>query len=171
MIMMMNNTSNTVKAAITPITPMSSSSSGFPSGDEQDSGAGTGTIAPVRPSIRTQTDRKSKTDNKPKQPWLWNVVLLDDDDHSYDYVIHMMQKLFGQPIERAFKTAQTVDADGRVVVLTTHKEHAELKRDQIHAFGKDPLMARSKGPMSAIIEPAEFGGDDDSDQGGNNKDV
>ena len=48
-----------------------------------------------------------------------------------------------------------VDTTGRVILLTTTKEHAELKRDQIHGFGKDFLLARSKGPMSAIIEPAE----------------
>jgi ATP-dependent Clp protease adaptor protein ClpS len=33
-------------------------------------------------------------------------------------------------------------------------EHAELKRDQIHAYGKDPRMERCKGSMSAIIEPS-----------------
>jgi len=30
-----------------------------------------------------------------------------------------------------------VDTQGKVIVFTTTKEHAELKRDQIHAFGKD----------------------------------
>ena len=34
---------------------------------------------------------------------------------------------------------------------------AELKRDQIHAYGADPLLERSKGSMSAIIEPAPGG--------------
>jgi ATP-dependent Clp protease adaptor protein ClpS len=48
-----------------------------------------------------------------------------------------------------------VHTKGRAIVLTTTKEHAELKRDQIHAFGPDPLLPRSKGSMSAIIEPAE----------------
>ena len=37
--------------------------------------------------------------------------------------------------------------------MTTTMEHAELKRDQIHAFGKDDLITRSKGSMSASIEP------------------
>jgi ATP-dependent Clp protease adaptor protein ClpS len=42
-----------------------------------------------------------------------------------------------------------------VIVLTTTKEHAELKRDQIHAFGPDPLSSRScAGSMSSVIEPA-----------------
>lgn len=97
-------------------------------------------------------------------------MLLDDDDHSYEYVILMMQELFKHPLEKAFMVAQTVDSQGRAVCLTTHKEHAELKRDQILAFGKDPLIASCKGSMSAIIEPADFGDDDDSrgDQGDNN---
>ncbi len=36
---------------------------------------------------------------------------------------------------------------------STTKERAEFKRDQIHAFGKDDLIARCQGSMSAIIEP------------------
>jgi ATP-dependent Clp protease adaptor protein ClpS len=39
-------------------------------------------------------------------------------------------------------------------VLTTHKELAELKRDQILAYGADPRMEESKGSMRAIVEPA-----------------
>lgn len=92
-------------------------------------------------------------------------MLLDDDDHTYEYVIRMVQELFAYSPERAFRAAQHVDEHGRVVLLTTHKEHAELKRDQIHAFGKDALLARSKGSMRARIEPAAEGGDDPGDRG------
>ena len=84
----------------------------------------------------------------------YNVVLLDDDDHSYEYVILMLKKVFGHPIEKGFEMAQEVDATGRVVVATTNLEQAELKRDQIHAFGPDPLIPRCKGSMSATVEPA-----------------
>lgn len=90
----------------------------------------------------------------------WNVVLLDDDDHTYEYVIEMVRRLFGYSAEHAWRIASTVDTRGRAVLLTTHKEHAELKRDQVHAFGRDPRMDVSRGSMSAIIEPAEFRGDD-----------
>ena len=51
--------------------------------------------------------------------------------------------------------AVEVDTAGRVVVLTTHLEEAELKRDQIQAFGPDPLIPRCKGSMSATVEPAQ----------------
>lgn len=112
-------------------------------------------------ATQTQTDTRTRDETDTQEPRLWNVVLLDDDDHTYEYVIRMMQELFSHPVEKAFKVAQTVDAEGRAICLTTHKEHAELKRDQILAFGRDPLMASSKGSMGSIIEPAEFGGDDD----------
>jgi ATP-dependent Clp protease adaptor protein ClpS len=82
-------------------------------------------------------------------------VLLNDDDHTYEYVIEMLTSIFGYPVERGFELAKEVDSQGRVIVLTTHKEKAELKRDQITGFGADARLARSKGSMSAIIEPAE----------------
>ena len=84
----------------------------------------------------------------------YNVVLLDDDDHSYEYVIFMLKTLFGHPPEKGYEMAVEVDTTGRVVVATTHLEEAELKRDQIQAFGPDPLIPRCKGSMSATVEPA-----------------
>lgn len=88
----------------------------------------------------------------PRRQPRYHVVLWNDDDHTFDYVIAMLERLFGHPRETGFKLAKEVDAKGRVIVLTTTKEHAELKCDQIHAFGADKLIARSKGSMSASIE-------------------
>ena len=99
---------------------------------------------------KTKEKRQEKTKRQPP----YNVVLLNDDDHSYEYVIIMLQQLFGHPPEKGYQMAKEVDTSGRVIVLTTTMEHAELKRDQIHAFGPDPLIARCKGSMSATIEPA-----------------
>lgn len=103
----------------------------------------------------TTVKAKPKTDPKRKKQPRYNVILWNDDDHTYDYVILMMRDLFALSIEAGFKIAETVDSAGKAVCLTTTLEHAELKRDQIHAYGKDELMARSKGSMSATIEPIE----------------
>jgi len=92
---------------------------------------------------------------KMPQPWLWNVVLLDDQEHSYDYVIGMMQSIFGYTVDQAVSFAETVDRTGRGICTTTHKEHAELKCEQIVSVGRDPATADSKGPMGCILEPAE----------------
>lgn len=109
---------------------------------------------PTRDSdVEQQHDRRRETRAK-KQP-RYHVILWDDPDHSFDYVILMMKDLFRRPIEAGFQIAKEVDERGRAIVLTTTLEHAELKRDQIHAFGKDELIARCKGSMSATIESVE----------------
>ena len=84
----------------------------------------------------------------------YHVVLLDDDDHTYDYVIEMLGRLFHYDLQKAYSLALEVDTVGRVIVLTTVLEQAEFKRDQIHAYGADWRLERSAGSMSAIIEPA-----------------
>ena len=94
--------------------------------------------------------QEQKTEGLPP----YNVVLLDDDDHSYEYVILMLKKVFGHPIEKGYEMAQEVDATGRVIVATTNLEQAELKQDQIQTFGPDPMIPRCKGSMSATVEPA-----------------
>ncbi len=95
-----------------------------------------------------------KTKEKTKRQPPYNVVLLNDDDHSYDYVIRMLGSLFGHSPEKAYLMAREVDTTGRVIVDTTTLERAELKRDQIHAYGPDRRLKRCKGSMRATIEPA-----------------
>jgi ATP-dependent Clp protease adaptor protein ClpS len=85
---------------------------------------------------------------------LYHVVLLDDDDHTYEYVIRMLGTLFGFDADKAMGHAREVDQTGRTVLITTTRERAELKQEQIHGFGSDPLLPRSKGSMSAVLEPA-----------------
>jgi ATP-dependent Clp protease adaptor protein ClpS len=84
----------------------------------------------------------------------YHVVLLDDDDHTYDYVIEMLQKLFCHSKGEAFQHAVEVDTTGRTVVITCELPQAEFARDQIHAYGADWRMPKSKGSMKAILEPA-----------------
>jgi len=104
---------------------------------------------------RTKTREQTQERTKRQPPY--HVVLHNDDDHTYQYVIHMLGCLFGHPEPKAYLMAKEVDTTGKVIVDTTTKERAELKRDQIHAFGPDPLLPRCKGSMSATIEPAEGG--------------
>src|SRR5436190_1965384 len=86
---------------------------------------------------------KTKAPPKPvdkkvvKQMPPFNVILLDDDEHSYEYVIEMLQSVFGFPPEKGYVLAQEVDQTGRVILITTHREKAELKRDQIIGYGTD----------------------------------
>ena len=109
----------------------------------------------TEPLVETVQRKRARQQNKPKRQPRYHVILWDDDEHSYEYVIEMMRALFGHQVERGFEIAVEVDTKGRAICLTTTKEHAELKRDQIHAYGKDRLIQSCVGSMSASIEPEE----------------
>ncbi len=101
-----------------------------------------------------RTKAKPGKEQRPRKQPPFHVILLDDDDHTYEYVVGMLRKLFGCTTESAFQLACEVDDSGRVIVETTTFERAELKRDQIHSFGRDWRLTRCEGSMSATIEPA-----------------
>lgn len=101
----------------------------------------------------TETTEQNQAPPKPCRQPSYQVLLLDDNDHTYAYVIQMLGRLFGLPQEKAHSLAHDVDRTGRTVVLTTTREHAELKRDQIHAFGRDWRLENSAGSMSCQITP------------------
>jgi ATP-dependent Clp protease adaptor protein ClpS len=112
-----------------------------------------GSTAVAEPVIETVRRRKERVNQKPKRQPRYNVILWDDDDHSFEYVMVMLNELFGHELEKGYQLAKRVDDDGKCIVLTTTMEHAELKRDQIHGYGRDALIVRCKGSMSASIEP------------------
>lgn len=85
---------------------------------------------------------------------LYHVILLNDDDHTYDYVVEMLEKLFGFSEAKAFAHAVEVDTKGTTILITCELSKAELKRDQIHAYGPDWRLPQSKGSMAALVEPA-----------------
>ena len=117
----------------------------------------TAVATPPAGTVKTKPARRAAK-SKPRRQPPYQVILWDDNDHTYAYVIEMLRKLFGHGLQQAFLMAQEVDTTGRVIVDTTTKERAELKRDQIHSFGADWRLDRSAGCMSCTIEPAPDGG-------------
>ena len=107
-------------------------------------------VVTPRPAIAPGTETAERERATP----LYRVVLLDDNDHTYDYVIEMLQTIFVFSVDKAYQHAEEVDRCGRTVLITCELPQAEFARDQIHAFGPDWRLPRSKGSMSAIVEPA-----------------
>lgn len=108
------------------------------------------TERPALPEVATDTSLEEATSRIP----LFHVVLLDDNDHSYEYVIEMLMDLFGHNERTAYEMSCEVDAKGRVIVQTTYRERAEMRRSQIQSYGADWRIPHCKGSMSATIEPA-----------------
>jgi len=106
-----------------------------------------------RPGVAPDTEIRQRDRGVPQ----YRVVLLDDNDHTYDYVIEMLQKIFYFSLDQAYRHAEEVDRAGRTVLITCELQQAEFARDQIHGYGPDPRLARSQGSMSALVEPAGRG--------------
>ncbi len=104
-----------------------------------------------RPQRKEQTKEQTKTKTEPN----YHVIIWNDEEHSYEYVIELLMKTFGHPFAKAYDITWEVDHAGKGVAYTCHRELAELKCEQVLGFGADPRMPRvSKGSIRASIEPA-----------------
>ena len=108
------------------------------------------TASATATATRPGTGTRSETRKQPP----YNVIILNDEEHTFDYVIELLTKLFAHSVGAAKDLTWRIHTAGRAVVYTTHKEKAELKRDQVLAYGADPRMSESKGPLGCYIEPA-----------------
>ncbi len=116
-------------------------------------GVGTHCLAETMEQTVATPDVLTGTRTRRSPPY--NVILLNDDDHTFDYVIAMLKSVFGHPRPTGVEMAVEVHMTGRVIVATTHREKAEMYREHVHAYGADPLIERCSGSMTAILEPAE----------------
>src|ERR1700752_4195434 len=92
------------------------------------------------------------TENRKEK--LYHVIILNDDEHTYDYVIEMLQTVFGFSMPTALEHTIEADTTGSSIVLSCGLEEAEMKRDRVHAFGPDWRMPNSRGAVAALVEPA-----------------
>jgi ATP-dependent Clp protease adaptor protein ClpS len=102
-------------------------------------------------SVDTENEQKSRDDLEK----LYHVIILNDDDHTFDYVIEMLQAVFGLAFPAALSHTMEADSTGSSIVHTCGLEEAELKRDQVHAYGPDWRMPNSRGSVAALVEPAQ----------------
>ena len=104
--------------------------------------------------VSTLTRPKSNTETSTRTLPPYNVVVVNDEEHTFEYVIEVLTKLFAHSVVTAEAMTWKIHNAGRAVVYTTHKEKAELKCDQVLSYGPDPRMSVSKGPLNCYIEPA-----------------
>jgi ATP-dependent Clp protease adaptor protein ClpS len=82
------------------------------------------------------------------------VVVLNDEDHTFEYVIMAFQKVFGYRVEKAHLLAKEIHEKGRAIVWTGAKEVAELKKEQIEGMGPDLWAIKTvTWPLGVELEP------------------
>src|SRR6516165_2627273 len=62
----------------------------------------------------------------------YNLILANDDDHSMEFVVNVLRKILGIPMEQAVAFMMEAHTSGRAVIWTGPKEVAELKAEQMH---------------------------------------
>lgn len=103
-------------------------------------------------SADTQTE--AGQDSKEKLEGLYHVIILNDEEHTFEYVIEMLQSVFAFPYATAVAHTLEAHTTGSSIVITCGLQEAEQKRDQIHAYGPDWRMPNSRGSVAALVEPA-----------------
>ena len=101
---------------------------------------------------RQEKRTKDKVRTKKQPPYA--VIVYNDEDHTFPYVINLLRKVCGHVEVKAIELTRRIDRTGKAVVWTGSLEVAELKRDQIRGFGPDFYAANIvKFPMGVDIEP------------------
>ena len=121
-----------------------------------DNSSNTAVIEPPPDAKAKPRPAKPKVDpnNKPRRQPPYALIVENDDDHTYQYVILGLCKVCGHTFTKAFKLADQIDKQGQAVVWTGTLELGELKRDQIRGLGpdffaRDPVMY----PLGVRLEP------------------
>jgi len=98
--------------------------------------------------------RSRQADARPKRQPPYAVVLLNDEEHSFLYVIETLMKVFGYPAEKCQALTVRIHNEGQGIVWSGSLEVAELKRDQIRSAGPDfHAVNKVEFPLGVTIEP------------------
>ncbi len=114
----------------------------------ENAGIDDSTLVMVKPRSRPEP---ATTKPKPQPPYA--VVVYNDEEHTFEYVIEVLQRVCGHPLEMAFELTQQVHFAGQASVWSGTLEVAELKRDQIRGFGPDFYASKTvRFPLGVTIE-------------------
>ena len=85
---------------------------------------------------------------------IYGLVVLNDDTHTFDYVISLFHDVFGISPDTGYGMAETIHLQGWRVVFTGTWQEVVQKRAEVLAYGPDPRMPNSTGPLKVEIHEA-----------------
>ena len=107
-----------------------------------ESGSSGVATAPPREEQKTrQSTQAAKL--KPRRLPPYHVVLLNDDDHSCEYVIEMMKSIFGFPNERGYQIAKQVDSVAQTLSMPPERIYpVSAQKGLVAKVQNDPALLR-----------------------------
>ena len=107
-----------------------------------------------RPSVIPQRREApvEETETQPKTVPPFKVVLFNDEEHTYDYVVEMLTLVCKLSKENAFRCAVEVDLTGRTIVRYGSRSDYNNTCSKITAYGPDHRLPQSMGSMNAEVQ-------------------
>jgi len=100
------------------------------------------------PDHKTTPKEATRTRTQPS----WKVVLFNDEEHTYDYVVELLTTVCKLSKDAAFSCALEVDMTGRTIVYFGTKEGCEKICAQILTYGPDHRLPHSMHSMQAEVQ-------------------
>jgi ATP-dependent Clp protease adaptor protein ClpS len=105
------------------------------------------------PETKSKRREREKQNAKRKVQPPYAVIVENDELHTFQYVIELLQKVFGYAEEKAFILTSQVHYSGQAIVWSGALELAELKRDLIRGYGPDNYATKPVTfPLGVRIE-------------------
>jgi ATP-dependent Clp protease adaptor protein ClpS len=73
---------------------------------------------------------------------VWDVVVWNDRVNLMSYVIWVFRTLFGYRMEEAARLMREIHHEGRAVVDSGHREHAEMSAFRLHHHGLQATLEK-----------------------------
>jgi ATP-dependent Clp protease adaptor protein ClpS len=83
----------------------------------------------------------------------YNVILENDDHHSFEFVVDVLRKVLACTQQRAVQLTLEAHTKNRAVIWTGSKEVAELKVEQVRSCHETRGSVKL-GPLGCVLEPA-----------------
>lgn len=99
---------------------------------------------------KTNTSILERTKPKLRPPYMYHVVLLNDDFTPMEFVVMILQRVFNKPAHEAEALMMEVHKKGKAIAGTYTFEVAEMK-----ALETVQRAKASEHPLQAILERAE----------------
>ncbi|HYV38977.1 MAG TPA: ATP-dependent Clp protease adaptor ClpS [Gemmataceae bacterium] len=108
---------------------------------------------PSDPEIGVATKPREHEETKTRLLPPYNVILDNDDFHSFEFVLEVLRKVLGCTEQRAFQLTEEAHTKGRAVIWSGAKEVAEFKLEQVQSC-HETRGSLKLGPLSCSLEPA-----------------
>ncbi len=103
-------------------------------------------------SPQPESESEAETETLAKPALNWKVVLFNDEEHTYDYVVEMLTSACKLSRQIAFRCAVEVDMSGRTVVFYGTRSDCENVCSKIISFGPDHRLPQSMASMNAEVQ-------------------